>query len=301
MGAAGGFRDDRVDDAEPQQILRGDLHGGRGIVRAALVAPQDRGGALRRDDAVDGVFQHQHRVGGGDRDGAARAALADDDGDVRHAEREAGFRGAGDGFGLAALLGLDAGEGAGGVDEGEDRQAEAVGGLHQPHRLAVALGPGHAEIVPQPRLGGRALLLADHADRAAAEAPEAAEDRLVLAEAAIAGQRREFLDEAGTVIDEMWSLRVTGDLRLLPGGEGGVDLGERLRGLRLQAPDLLADRDGAVALAQRLEFLELRLEFRDGLLEVEIGAHHRHRSWVQNLVERCAGHPVAAGRAVLGK
>ena len=45
------------------------------------------------------------------------------------------------------------------------------------------------------RLGGGALLLADHADALAAEAAEAADQRLVLAELAVAGQRREFGDQ----------------------------------------------------------------------------------------------------------
>ncbi len=41
---------------------------------------------------------------------------------------------------IAALLGLGAGVGARRVDEGDDRHPEALGQLHEPHRLAVALG-----------------------------------------------------------------------------------------------------------------------------------------------------------------
>ena len=40
-----------------------------------------------------------------------------------------------------------------------------------------------------------ALLLAEHADRLAAKAAEAADDRLVLGELAVAGERRELGDE----------------------------------------------------------------------------------------------------------
>ena len=61
--------------------------------------------------------------------------------DRRHVGR------AGDRLGLAALLGVDAGKGAGGVDQRNDRQAEAVGEFHQPRRLAIAFGARHAEIV----------------------------------------------------------------------------------------------------------------------------------------------------------
>ena len=48
---------------------------------------------------------------------------------------EAGVGRACDRFRLAALLGVDAGIGAGGVDEREHRNAEAVGHFHQPHAL----------------------------------------------------------------------------------------------------------------------------------------------------------------------
>jgi len=48
-----------------------------------------------------------------------------------------------------------------------------------------------------------ALFLADQAHRAPAKAPEAADDRLVLGEFAVAGQRREILDQAFDVIVEV--------------------------------------------------------------------------------------------------
>ena len=76
------------------------------------VAPQDRGRGLGRGDRVDRMFEHQHLVGGGDGDRAARAALADDDGDIGDAELEAGVGRPGDGLRLAALLGVDSREGA---------------------------------------------------------------------------------------------------------------------------------------------------------------------------------------------
>ncbi len=71
-------------------------------------------------------------------------------------------------FGLAALFGADAGIGAGGVDQREHRDAEAVGHLHQAHRLAIAFRARHAEIVLDPALGAGALFLADHTDALAA-------------------------------------------------------------------------------------------------------------------------------------
>src|SRR3546814_10880792 len=81
-----------------------------------------------------------------------------------------GLRRTGDRLGLAALFGFDAGESARGIDEGQHRQAELVGQLHQADRLAIAFGLGHPEIVDRTRvvsgksgsvrvdLGGRRLL-----------------------------------------------------------------------------------------------------------------------------------------------
>ncbi len=105
-----------------------------------------------------------------------------------------------DGLGLAALLRLDARIGAGRVDEGEDGKLEAVGKLHEADRLAVALGPGHAEIVADAGLRRGALLLAEDADRLAPKAAEAADDGLVLGKFAVAGERREILDQPGAVV-----------------------------------------------------------------------------------------------------
>src|SRR6185295_9869397 len=228
--------------------------------------------ALRRDHAVDRVFEHQYAVRGRDRDGAARAALAHDDRDIRYAERKACLGRARDRFRLPAFLRGDARIGAGGVDQRDHRDAEAIGHFHQPRGLAVAFGLRHAEIVLEPAFGGRALFLADDADALAAEAPEAADDRIVFAELAVAGERREVGDELRNVVEAMRARRPARDLRLLPGGEIVVEFFQRLRRLGFEALDLLDDRHIAARL-HGAQFLDLLLEFADRLFEVEIAAH----------------------------
>ena len=101
----------------------------------------------------------------------------------------------GDRLGLAARLGVDAREGAGGIDEAQHRQAEAAGQFDQAARLAVALGPRHAEIVLHAGLGVGALLGAQHHDGPAAEPAQPADHRRVVGEGAVAGQRREVGDQ----------------------------------------------------------------------------------------------------------
>src|SRR3546814_9913360 len=81
-----------------------------------------------------------------------------------------------DRLGLAALLRADARVRAGGVDEGQQRKFEALGHLHQPQRLAVALGARHAEVAAHLGLGVAALLVADDHHAAAADAAQRSEE-----------------------------------------------------------------------------------------------------------------------------
>ena len=106
--------------------------------------------------------------------------------------RHHGLR-AGDRAALPVLLGGDARVRARRVDERDQREAVPVGELHHPHRLSVALGMGHAEVALRPLLDVAALLVADQGDRAAVEAAEAGDERLVVGAAAVAVQLDEVL------------------------------------------------------------------------------------------------------------
>ena len=131
------------------------------------------GAALGRDDRVDRVLEGDDDVADGDRERAARAALAGDDRHDRRPQPAHQPDRAGDRLGDAALLGFGPGMRAGHVDEGDDRQPEPLGELHDPHRLAVALGVGHPEVAPDVLVGVGALLLADDDDPPAVEPGEA--------------------------------------------------------------------------------------------------------------------------------
>ena len=162
------------------------------------------------------MLEHQHLVAAGDGDGAAGAALAHHHGDIGHAERQRHVDRAGDRLRLAALLGVYARKGAESIHQRDDRQAESVGELHEPGGLAIALRPRHAEIMLQPALRVGALLLADEADRLAAKPREAADDRRILAEGAVAGERRELAEQQPHIVGEMRPLRMARDLDFLP-------------------------------------------------------------------------------------
>ena len=141
----------------------------------------------------------------------------------------------------------------------------------------------------------------------AAEASEAADDRLVLAELAVAGERREVADQLGAVVGEMRPLRMARDLRLLPRAEAGVEVLQRRRGLGLEPRHVVDDRDRVVALAERAQLLDLRLELGDRLFEIEVASHGAGaRSWAgssqgagdrRSTVVREAGAGISTGLA----
>ncbi len=113
--------------------------------------------------------------------------------------------------------------------------------------------------------------MADDDHRAAPEAAEPAHDGGVLGEVPVACERREVLDQRADVVETVRPVRVARDLRLLPGGELGVGIDQRLVRLLLQPRHLLGDRDGVVVAVDGLELGDLALELGDRLLEVEIG------------------------------
>src|SRR2546426_8243398 len=265
---------DLVDQPERLQPAGGDSqHVGR-LGRLVGAAPQDRRAALRRDHRIRRVLQHQHRVAHRDGERAARAALADHAGDDWGAEPRPLEQIAADGCRLAALLGVDPRVGAGRVDEGEHRERELLGQLHQAQRLAVALGLGHAEVAQDLLLGIAALLVADdHAGRVA-EARQAADDRGVVGEGAVAVQLLEMREQHLHIIQRVRPLRMARHLRHLPGRQLAVDvLGKRLAALG-EPLDLLRDVDRGVVrhVAQLLDAL---LELGDRLLEFEERGLHR--------------------------
>ena len=199
MGATQRFRHDPVDDPEPQQLRRGQAQRLGGFLRVSAVAPQDRGAALGRDYRIDGVLQHQDGIGGGERDRAARATLADHARHHRDTDIEAGFDRPRDRLALAARLGIDTGIGARGIDKGQDRQSEPFRQPHQSARLAVAFWPRHAEIVFDPGLGVSALFGAEDQHAAAAKPADAADDCRVLGKGPVAGKRHEIGDQRGNI------------------------------------------------------------------------------------------------------
>ena len=151
---------------------------------------------------------------------------------------------------------------------------EPVGKPHQADRLPIALRLGHSEIVLEARRGVVALLMADQHDLAAVDRRKPAEDRGVVGEGAVAGQRKEILGKAGDIILEVRPLRMAGDLRLLPRRQLRIGVAQQLGGLGLEPADLGVE----VELAGVGRFAQLgdaRFKLGDRLFEIEVGLHWR--------------------------
>ena len=102
-----------------------------------------------------------------------------------------------------AFLRRDAGIGARRIDEADDGQAELVGEAHQAQRLPVAFGMREAEVVFDVLLGVMALLMADDHDLFLADLREAADKRVVVAEAAVAAHLHEVGGEELEVVERV--------------------------------------------------------------------------------------------------
>ena len=119
--------------------------------------------------------------------------------------------------------------------------------------------------------GGGAFFLADHADALAAKTAEAAQQRFVLAEFAVARERRELGDQRIDEIGQMRPLRMAGDQGFLPRRQVVIEVAERLRGLVLDPRNLFADV--AAGGRQCAQFVDLGVEFGDWLFEIKVAAH----------------------------
>src|SRR5690606_26012268 len=144
---------------------------------------------------------------------------------------------------------------------------------HEADRLAIAFRLGHAEIVLDAALRIRALFMADKEDGPAPEAPDAADNGRVLAENAVARERREIFGQSFHIIQKMRASRMARDLNLLPGRQRGIGILKELSRLLLKLGHLVANTDRRVFLGEELQLLHLAFQFCYRLLEVEIGVH----------------------------
>ena len=188
VSTAGWLGNDGIDQVELAQLVGGQSHGFSRVGGLVGAFPQDRRTAFRRDHRVGAVLQHQYPVADADRQRATGTALADHHADHRYPQPAHLEQVAGDGLALSTLLGADAGIGPRRVDEGQYRQPEALGQLHQSQRLAIAFRARHAEVAVNLLLGVAPFLMADHQYRLAVQPRQPADDGMIVGEGAVAVQ-----------------------------------------------------------------------------------------------------------------
>ena len=216
VGATNRLLDDLVDDVEAEQIWRGQLEGLGRFCLLARVAPDQCGATLRRNDAVDRELLHQHPVADGDAERAAAATLAAHDDDDRRLEQHHVAQVDGNRLGDAAFLGLDARVGRRRIDEHDDWPAEFLRRLHHAHRLAVALGPGVAEVAEDLLLCVTPLDVADEQHVLSAVLGETGHDGVIVREAAVAVDLDKAREQALDVVLQTRPAGMTRDQHALP-------------------------------------------------------------------------------------
>ena len=141
-------------------------------------------------------------------------------------------------FGDVALFAFDAGECAGGVNEGDDGDGEFAGEAHEAKGFAVAFGEGAAEVADEVAFGVVAFLCADEHDAFVVYPAEAADDGEVVGEEAVAVDFGEVVDECGDVVAGVWAAGVAGDHDFAR-GQVGVDVAAGVGELYIELGDIL--------------------------------------------------------------
>ena len=118
--------------------------------------------------------------------------------------------------------------------------------------------------------------MADQHHAPAIDFGQSADDRWVLTESPITGERQEIVSNPGEIILEMRPLRMPRDLRLLPRRQLRVGIAQQLVGLGFEPADLGVDVDRAVARGLP-QLRQACFKLCDRLFEIEVSRHGRVR------------------------
>ena len=269
--AAGGFGQHLVNDAQLEQVGASNFEGLSGNRSLAGIPPQDRGTGLGTRNGVNAVFKHQETVGNPNPQGTTGTTFTDHRGKNRHPQAEHLAQVESDRFALALLFRQHTGVGTRGVDKAEDRQAEAIGVIHQPHGLAVAPWGGHAEIAGHVFLGIATLLMAQQHHPLVTDAANPADQGLVIAAATVAMELNPFITDHLDVIQGARALGMARHLNLLGRAQRFKNFGAPAGGQGFQLEQLLAHIH--LRIARKLaDLLDLLLELNNRLFKLEQGA-----------------------------
>ena len=268
--AAEGFGHDFINEAQLVQIVGGDLQRLGGLRSRRAVLPQNCRTTFRTDDRVIGVFQNQRAIAHPDAQSTAAAALANHHGNHRHAKERHFTQVNGDGLGDVAFLCGDAGVGASGVDQANDRQLEPVSHAHDAQGLAVAFGMGATKVALDVFLGVAAFLCADNHHAIFAKHGKASHDCVVIMKEPVTVQLGKAAESFVNVIERVRPLRMPRELHALPSGEVRVNLAFLCLQLFLKLANLIMHVHIHLAVLRVLaEILQLAVEVNERFLEIQ--------------------------------
>ena len=114
--------------------------------------------------------------------------------------------------------------------------------------------------------------MADHHHPPLAQRGKAAQYRLIVGKGAIARQRQEIVEHARDIILEMRTFGMTRHLRLLPGRQFGIGIGQHFGRALLQRRDFAVDIDVADA-GSGAQFDNARFQLGNGLFKFQKADH----------------------------
>src|SRR5579859_1727264 len=284
MGAAFGFSNDFVDNSHLHQVFRRYFQSRRGRLRFRCVAPHNGCAALGRNHRVKAVFEDVYPIPHGNRERSPRTPFTCDRNNDRNRKARHFAKVSGDRFRLSALFGADTGIGTRSVDKRKYRSSELGGQLHDAERLAVALRLGLSKVTQKPLLRVAAFLVPDNCNRPAVEFRESRDQRFVVAKAAVAVQFDKVRKKHSKVVQGIWPLSVSGNLRTLPGSKVAVKLLAQLRHLLAEAFQLRVCFFVAGEMPQLLDilfqtfYLAPMIDLRNSVLGFVLGFHRITRS-----------------------
>ena len=221
------------------KVAGSQLHDLAGLLVTACVLPEDRREALRAQDRVHGVFEHEDLIGDGNRERSTGVTLTGDDRDDRHMQAAHGCEIPCDGLPLSVLLCLHARIGTRRIDEGDDRTAELLGLLHEAECLTIALRTRHTEIEADVLFHRATLAVTEDGHRHTLVTGDAAIDGRILIIEMIPLLLEEVGEEMLDEIVDVRALRMTGQIDAVRRREIRT-LGEQLCTLLVQTADFLS-------------------------------------------------------------
>jgi hypothetical protein len=188
---------------------------------------------------------------------------------------QAFFSRARDGFGLTTLFCAFAGIGTGGIDQGHNRDVEAVGQVHETDGLTIPFGARHAKVAFDPRRGIVALFMADHHHRASVEPSKSAHNGMVVSEVSVAGKRCVFGEQSFDIVFAMWAIWVPGNLTFPPWREVFVEVFQKLLGLFIKRLRFFFDVHFVIGAPHSTKLFGLAFNFSERFFELEVVLHAR--------------------------